>query len=196
MRRVAQFACAWLIMSGVVLASDSDLVRLTEVVANAKRNLAADCSSYRAQLPTAEGFKARNRAEQGIIVSCECMPAELDKIVADESVPRELTRGDSKALVLGRMPLCGMRAMRKTFAESCPTLGAPPDVRDPAGFCKCYLDEMGQYSDEQLLADTVKLGDTVKAQQAARAAGKPPPPDYRGLSDGFLARCHARWRRK
>lgn len=196
MRRLATFAGAWLFAAGATLAADSDIVRLTEAMDNAKRSLAADCSAYRAQLPAAEGFKARNRAEQGIIISCECMPAELDKIVADARVPRELTRGDAKVLMIRKMPLCGTQAMRKTFAASCPTLVAPPDVRDPAGYCKCYLDEMSQYSDEQLLADTFKLADNVKAQKAARAAGQEPPADYRGLSDEFHERCHARWRRK
>lgn len=194
--RLASSACGLLLMVATAFAADTDIVRLTEAMENAKRSLATDCAKYRADLPAAEGFKARNRAEQGIIVSCECMPAELDKVVADANVPRELSRGEAKSRMVEKMTLCGMQAMRKTFATACPTIGAPPDVSDTAGYCKCYLDEMNQYSDAQLLADTIRMRDNVKERDAARAAGKEPPAEYLGLPGEFMTRCHARWRRK
>lgn len=90
--------CA-LLFAGTLSANDSDIISLTDAVANTKKLLATECATQRQALPQATTPSTINRAEQGIIVNCNCAPARLDRIVADPETPREIERGSLKTLV-------------------------------------------------------------------------------------------------
>jgi hypothetical protein len=149
-RLLLAMGCAML-FAGTVAANDSDIISLTDAVANTKKLLATECATQRQALPQATTASTKNRAEQGIIVNCDCAPGRLDRLVADPGIPREIERGSLKTLVLTVATQCGVVGMTTTLSRLCLGPDGPNDVPDRKAYCGC-LEARGKAMTEDMAA--------------------------------------------
>ncbi len=181
--------------SGLAVSAEPGAVPLKSAIEAAREQLLFQCKSGDGFVPPVAMTDVMIKSGAARFLNCECMPQRLATIAASDAAKAKGTQADAEALMRPALAACGAVMTRKYFKTICEqAAGQKPDptIPDAAAFCGCMAAAYGEFSDEQVVGDSIAMYRNYEAKVQALKEGKPKPPNYVSLLAPIEKSCRAK----
>lgn len=173
-------------------ASGADKLPTSLFIGMVKGQMEQQCEQSRAQSLTATTDRERGAARAGVLLQCECMPAELKSLEERKDLPGEVTEQEALGLMKPHLGRCASKALRQMLSHDCllPE-NQEPGIKDQKAYCGCLSAKVDKLSDEEIANEAMGAHDDHEERVEARRDGEPAPPKRQSFMDTINNDCRA-----